>query len=112
MIENKKVAILNMKFDSIRAIELLNIIGERVNHAEKTFVVTANPEIVMHGRNDETYLNLVNRADFVIADGYGVILGSKLIQTELPERIAGLDLMPSLLKKGNQEGWACTSWVL
>jgi len=106
MIENNKVSILNMNFDSIRAKELLNIISERVNHAEKTFVVTANPEIVMHGRNDETYLNLVNQANFVIADGYGVILGSKMIQNELPERIAGFDLMNSLLEKGNQEGWS------
>ena len=95
-----------MNFDSIRAKELLNIISERVNHAEKTFVVTANPEIVMHGRNDETYLNLVNQANFVIADGYGVILGSKMIHNELPERIAGFDLMNSLLEKGNQEGWS------
>ena len=71
MINNNKVTILNMNFNSIRANELLNIISERVNHAEKTFVVTANPEIVMHGRNDPTYLNLVNQADFVIADGYG-----------------------------------------
>ena len=61
MIETKKVTILNMNFDSIRANELLNIISERINHAKKTFVVTANPEIVMHGRNDETYLNLVNQ---------------------------------------------------
>ena len=49
MIDNNKVTILNMNFNSIRAKELLNIISERVKHAEKTFVVTANPEIVMHG---------------------------------------------------------------
>ena len=35
MIEKKKVTILNMNFDSIRANELLNIISERINHAEE-----------------------------------------------------------------------------
>ena len=29
-----------------------------------------------------------------------------MIQNELPERIAGFDLMTSLLEKGNQEGWS------
>ncbi len=106
MIENNKVTILNMNFDSIRANELLNTISERVHHAEKTFVVTANPEIVMHGVNDPAYLTLVNQADFVIADGYGVILGSKIMKNPLPERIAGFDLMTSLMEKGNEEGWS------
>ena len=41
-----------MNFDSIRSKKLLNIISERVNHAEKPLLVTANPEIVMHGKND------------------------------------------------------------
>lgn len=95
-----------MNFDYIKANELLAMISERINHRDKTFVVTANPEIVMYGKEDPAYLNLVNKANYVIADGYGVILGSKIIRDELPERIAGFDLMKSLLEKSSHEGWS------
>ena len=78
-----------------------------MNHAEKTFVVTANPEIVMYGKKDETYLNLVNQADYVIADGYGVILGSKIIRNEMSRRrIAGFDLM-TYVRKGKSGRLEC-----
>jgi N-acetylglucosaminyldiphosphoundecaprenol N-acetyl-beta-D-mannosaminyltransferase len=105
MSNKKKVNILNINFDSIHSNDLVNKLSERINSSLKTFVVTANPEIVMHGNNDLDYLKLVNDADYVIADGYGIILGSKITGNEIPERIAGFDLMTSLLAKGNEKGW-------
>ena len=106
MSKKKKVNILNINFDSIYSNDLVNTLCERINRSLKTFVVTANPEIVMHSHNDSKYFNLVNNADFVIADGYGIVLGSKITGDKIPERIAGFDLMKMLLEKGNQAGWS------
>ena len=105
MKKSKKVKILQVKFDSLVSKSLIKNLKERINLSQKTFVVTANPEIVMHGNKDENYLNLINNADFVIADGFGIILGSKIIGNEIPERIAGFDLMTSLLNMASKEGW-------
>ncbi|MBT2693699.1 WecB/TagA/CpsF family glycosyltransferase [Bacillus sp. ISL-55] len=100
-----KINILNMRFDSLLAKELVGKLSNRVAQSEKTFVVTANPEIVMYGEKDERYLDVVNQADYVIPDGYGVILGSRILGRPLPERIPGFDLMNELLKSGNDKGW-------
>jgi N-acetylglucosaminyldiphosphoundecaprenol N-acetyl-beta-D-mannosaminyltransferase len=100
-----KINILNMRFDSLLAKDLVEKLSNRVAQSEKTFVVTANPEIVMYGEKDSRYLNVVNQADYVIPDGYGVILGSRILGRPLPERIPGFDLMNELLKSGNDNGW-------
>ncbi|WP_173915596.1 WecB/TagA/CpsF family glycosyltransferase [Halobacillus sp. Marseille-Q1614] len=78
-----------------------------INHKENTFLVTANPEIVMAADEDEEYKSILQKADYVIADGIGVVIGSKLLKDPLPERIAGFDLMHQLLEKAEQENWRC-----
>ncbi len=53
---------------------------------------------------DAAYSSIVRTADYVIADGIGVIIASKLLGCPLPERIAGYDLLVELLKSGNEKG--------
>lgn len=106
MVKSKTVSILNVNFVSTSSYELVNDLTERVKQSQKTFIVTANPEIVMHGNKNPDYLHTINTADYVIADGYGIVLGSKILKDELPERIAGFDLMTALLAKGNEEEWS------
>lgn len=106
MSKKKLVNILNIDFVSIQSNELIKDLSERINRDRQTFIVTANPEIVMHANKNSEYLSIVNSAEYVIADGYGVILGSKILGNGIPERIAGFDLMTALLAKGNDEGWS------
>lgn len=101
-----KVQILKVNFDNLKRKELLNELEEKILKEQKAFVITANPEIVMYAKNDSKYSSIVNHADYVIADGIGVIIGSKLISNPLPERIAGYDLMCDLLKKGDEQQWS------
>lgn len=101
-----KTNILNVMFDSVTRGNILTILTERINANKKTFLVTANPEIVMHANDDDDYLQIIKEADFVIADGIGIIIGSKIIGQPLPERIPGFELMQDLLKKGHEEGWS------
>ena len=55
------------------------------------FIVTANPEIVDYAQQDTEYRALVNSADYVVADGTGVVMASKLLQTPLKERVPVLN---------------------
>jgi N-acetylglucosaminyldiphosphoundecaprenol N-acetyl-beta-D-mannosaminyltransferase len=104
--ENKRIKILNMKFENITREELLASLEGDVTNNKKTFLVTANPEIVMHANNDPNYLSVVNKANYVIPDGIGVIIASKIIKEPLPERIPGFEVMGELLKMGNEKRWS------
>lgn len=101
-----KIDVLNVLFDSVTKENILNILAKRIEENKKTFLVTANPEIVMQAKSNPDYLQDIQKADYVIADGIGIIIGSKIIGQPLPERIPGYELMHALLKKGNDSNWS------
>src|SRR5690625_4697020 len=74
---------------------------------EKTFVVTANPEIVMYAQKDKQYKKAICTANYVVPDGIGIVIASKRQGTPLSERIAGYDLMIDLLKKADEQSLSC-----
>ena len=56
-------------------------------------------------RDDARMREIVERCDFVNADGQGVVWASRLLGTPLPERVAGIDLMEELLRARPQRGY-------
>lgn len=100
----KPVTIMDIDFFNKTKDDLL---GEHLypalNEQRKQFVVTANPEIVMKTRENEPYKKIVQSADFVVPDGAGILLAAKHLKQPLPERIAGFDLMISLLSFANEQ---------
>ena len=102
--EHKKVSVLGVTFDNKTKEAFLKELMARIDHKKKSFVVTANPEIVMYAKKDPNYMSLIKEADYVIADGIGIIKGSKILGTPIVERVAGYDLMLALLEEANQQG--------
>lgn len=83
--------------------EIIKIIESRVLQKNRTFIVTANPEIVMHANQDHDYLEVLRKADFIVPDGIGIVVASKLLKSPLKERVAGFDLMGKLLHLAEQK---------
>ncbi|MGX6446096.1 WecB/TagA/CpsF family glycosyltransferase [Neobacillus sp. K501] len=106
MNEKSKINILHTSFDNISRSQLLKELFIRVTNSQKTFLVTANPEIVYYADNNQEYQQILSDANFVIADGFGIILASKIIREPLPERIPGFEVMCELLTYGNSQGWS------
>jgi N-acetylglucosaminyldiphosphoundecaprenol N-acetyl-beta-D-mannosaminyltransferase len=50
-------------------------------------------------------LEAVRRCDLVSADGQSIVWVSRLLGRRLPERVAGIDLMESLLKECESNAW-------
>lgn len=97
-----KVDILGVKFDETTEKEMLATLYERLHTGAKTFIVTANPEIVMYAQDDASYRELINQADYVVPDGIGVVYASRYQREALPERVPGFDLMLGLLEIANR----------
>ena len=104
--EKTTVNILGVDFINERFDGMVDIISGKITEEQKTFIVTANPEIVMHAYKDKEYHNIINKADYVVPDGYGIILASKIIKNPLEERVAGYDLTISLLEKADRQKWS------
>lgn len=70
----------------------------RIKNGKKTFVVTANPEIITYANTHPHYEKVLKQANFIIPDGVGITIASKLLGNPLQERITGFDFMTELLR--------------
>ena len=102
---SKTQNICELEFVNAHMDELVHLLDRRIMASLKTFLVTANPEIVMYGSKDESYLRLLKKADFITPDGIGIIIASKILGRPLEERLTGFDLMNRLLKISNKKGY-------
>ncbi len=66
-------------------------------------IATVNPEIGYAAAKDKGYHQVISSADFVLPDGIGVVLMSRLTQHPLKSRIAGFDVFLSLLGLANRQ---------
>lgn len=96
------VNVLGVPFINTTATTLLPVLQQRLIQQKNTFVVTANPEIVMYAHTHPAYQQLINTADFVTPDGVGILDGAKILGTPLPERITGFDTLSALLTWGSE----------
>ena len=99
----QRVDVLGVGFDRLDLAGAVGYILGRLERGERTFVITANPEFVMLARRDPEVALVARDADLVVADGTGVVVGSRLLGDGL-SRVAGrllVDrLVPELASRG------------
>ncbi len=100
----KTVEILGVKVDSITFNEALEKAENLVKTEGVSMIFTPNPEIIMCAKDDDEMKDILNSADICTADGIGVVYGSKILGTPVPERVAGFDLVCALLEKLAKSG--------
>ncbi|WP_256855874.1 WecB/TagA/CpsF family glycosyltransferase [Terribacillus halophilus] len=106
--ENEKVEIMQIPFDKLTQKELLQKhLYKRIEKEQRTFIVTANPEIVMQTRIDHIYKESVQSADYIIPDGAGIVVASKILGNPIEERVTGFDLMFRLLSYADKHNLSC-----
>lgn len=100
----KFVHILGVPFVNTSQKEFVNTLQSHIIQQEKAFVVTANPEIVMHSLEDTSYKQILAKAQYITADGIGIVKAAAIIGKPLPERVSGYDLMLDLLEVADKNG--------
>ena len=90
--------ILSVPFAETNMEETVSWTNERIENSLSTFIVTANPEIVMHAKNDLNFHKVLCTADIITPDGIGIIYASKILGNSLKERVAGYDMLHALLE--------------
>jgi N-acetylglucosaminyldiphosphoundecaprenol N-acetyl-beta-D-mannosaminyltransferase len=108
MLMSDTVRVLGVPFARVSMQETVDIIEDKINSSRKKpyHIITGNPEIVLQYTKDEMVNQLIKDTDLITPDGIGVILASRWKKDELPERVAGFDLLLNVLQKGNEKGWS------
>lgn len=102
----RTVNVLGIPFYRTTKVEMIATLTERIIRQQRTFVVTANPEIVMKARVNSLLEEAIMKADYVTADGIGIVKATQHLAESLPERVAGFELFSDLLTEGNKQSWS------
>lgn len=94
----KQINILGVPFSITDQRTLLERIHRHIQRQEKSFVITANPEIVMRAKDEPSYMETLHRSSYITADGIGIVRASQLLGQAVPERVTGYDMMIELLQ--------------
>ncbi len=81
------------------------LLKDKINSNKKTFIVTANPETFMMSEKDSEIRNmLLDKNVTLVPDGIGVVKAAKMLNINVYERIAGVDIAKFLLEYANEKG--------
>lgn len=99
------IAILGVPFDNVSTAETLRIIDDMVLSQRPHYLVTANVDFLVQAAHDVELRRILFDAHLVLCDGTPLVWASQLLGNPLPERVAGSDLVPLLLKVAAEKGY-------
>jgi len=97
------IAILGVPFDNIDTAETVDLIEQMVASRLPHYLATANVDFLVQALHDVELRRILMDAHLVLCDGTPLLLASRLLGNPLPERVAGSDLVPLLIKIAAQK---------
>lgn len=78
---------------------------KKLLHREKSFIITANPEILMRAdQNPDIQKMLLKDENLIVPDGISVVKAMQNTGIDAKERITGVDICEYLLKEAGKHG--------
>lgn len=98
------VSILGLPIQNVTMSEAVNDVYGFFGARESKIVVTPNAEILQMYSTDPAVKEALEKADYIVPDGVGVLMAAKRLGTPLKEKVAGVELSRNLLEKAAKEG--------
>lgn len=83
--------------------EIIKDIKEDIKNNKRNVLFNVNPIIVMNFYKDPKALHNFNKESYLIPDGIGIVLASKLKKGSINKRIPGVEMFGELFKLGVEE---------
>ena len=100
----QRVEICGVGFDPVTEDDVLQAIARAVTARTRCVIHTANVDHVMRGRSDFSFMQIMQKADIVTADGMPIVWAARLLGTPLPARVTGADLTTRILELAAKDG--------
>ncbi len=94
--------LLGVPIDALTMDEAFSIVGDTIDRKGRLLIGVVNAAKLVNMRRDHTLRGAVLSADIIMADGMAVVWASRLLHRPLPERVAGIDLMHGMLRRGSE----------
>jgi N-acetylglucosaminyldiphosphoundecaprenol N-acetyl-beta-D-mannosaminyltransferase len=100
-----KQEFLGVPVDALTLEEVLDRVHMTIVGRGRLQIGVVNAAKLVHMRRDQTLRADVLSCDLILADGVPVVWASRLLGHPLPERVAGIDLMLGMLRRGSAHGY-------
>jgi N-acetylglucosaminyldiphosphoundecaprenol N-acetyl-beta-D-mannosaminyltransferase len=97
--------LLGVPINALTMEEVLDRVHKAIVGRRRLQIGVVNAAKLVHMRRNQTLWNDVLSCDLILADGVPVVWASRLLGRPLPERVAGIDLMLAMLRRGNEHGY-------
>jgi len=92
-----KNVILGVKVTNESQKEILEFLVKSIERSFGSYyIVTPNPEILVHASHHQNFKNILNQAQISLCDGVGLILAGKILGKPFVQRVTGVDFMKNL----------------
>jgi len=100
---NNQFKVLSLSLNSYSYQEAKHHIIEWAKARKSAYVCFANVHMTIEAYDDLDFAEMVNGADMVCADGMPLSKAVKLIYDKKIERVAGMDMFPTLIEEAHKE---------
>ena len=100
------VCVLGVKIHRVDMDGTLALIREFIASDKPHIIVTADASSVMRAQSDTEFQYLVNAADLITPDGFGVIKAASLLGCPLIERVSGVEIAKEMCRMSAEEGFS------
>lgn len=105
MNNHDRINFFGLNLDIITMEETLKRISKFIEEKKQVQHVDVNVAKLVYAQKDEQLRNIINSSPSVSVDGAGVVLGARTLGINIPERVAGIDLMEKLIEYSAQNGY-------
>ncbi len=98
------VSVLGVPFDHVTLSQTLARVDAMIASRQPHYVVTANVDFLVQAHRDVELRRILVEADLVLCDGTPLLWASRWLGNALPERVAGSDLAPALMRNAAEKG--------
>lgn len=96
--DTKRINICNIPVDALTMQETIEIIDQAIQKKNAIHHVVINAAKVVHAQKNEELRKSIVDCDLINADGKSIVWAARLLNKDVPERVAGIDLMENLIK--------------
>lgn len=102
---NERVEILGVKVDAVTMTQAVACAEKLIAAKKNSLIATANAEMLLMSTHDAELKTILNAAALVVPDGAGTVWAAHHLGHDMPERVAGFDLVQELMKISPAKGY-------
>jgi N-acetylglucosaminyldiphosphoundecaprenol N-acetyl-beta-D-mannosaminyltransferase len=98
-------SLLGTPIHGITMAEALDRVDVAITRRDRLHIAVINAAKLVNMRRDPVLRRDVVTADLVVADGMSIVWAGRLLGLPVPERVAGIDLMLEMLRRGDERSY-------